>query len=323
MEPKFEKKFNLLGEASRRFGQHRSGWNFVVSCLQSLHSDSGIKLETFIEKKFVFGGEEGEAFKNFKAHDTPWIGIAHIPNNIPFIMDTNFTAEKYKDTNLWRSSFGNCVGLFATSKYLARDLGRMLKIDVDGFLHPTSLDCELFSIKKYTATDVKKVVQIGVYGRKTTSIFQLDINRLKHQKLVVGIRSPNAYLMLLTESYLYDIPLESGNVEILGYLTNGEYDKLLSESIALVDFYDSSANNAIIECMARATPIIAKRHAASIEYLGANYPMFFDHIDEVSDDFLDIDRVFMTHKYLLKRRNLISGEHFLDSIVNSRIYSRI
>ena len=38
------------------------------------------------------------------------------------------------------------------------------------------------------------------------------------------------------------------------HLTDAEYDQTLAENIAFIRLYDASANNTVVECIARATP---------------------------------------------------------------------
>ena len=65
--------------------------------------------------------------------------------------------------------------------------------------------------------------------------------------------------MLQKEKEIYNIEIEQkyiDNTETSSSLSNEDYDILLSENIVFLDLYDSSANNAVIECIARATPLL-------------------------------------------------------------------
>ena len=71
------------------------------------------------------------------------------------------------------------------------------------------------------------------------------------------------------------------SVQIHNYLENDNYLDLLVSNIIFCDYIDCSASNTIVECIATCTPIILNRHPAIIEYLGDEYPLYFDKIYDV------------------------------------------
>jgi hypothetical protein len=50
----------------------------------------------------------------------------------------------------------------------------------------------------------------------------------------------------------------------------------------ILSLVDASTNNAVIECIARATPLLVNPHPAVIEYFGADYPTYNESIDDVA-----------------------------------------
>lgn len=50
--------------------------------------------------------------------------------------------------------------------------------------------------------------------------------------------------------------------------------------------FNSSANNTILECIARNTPIIVRTNPAIVEYLGENYPLYFESLNDLNKLFL-------------------------------------
>lgn len=59
------------------------------------------------------------------------------------------------------------------------------------------------------------------------------------------------------------------NTQAQSRLSNEAYDRLLTENIGFVALHDASANNTVIECIARATPLLVNPLPAVVEYLGA------------------------------------------------------
>ena len=97
-------------------------------------------------------------------------------------------------------------------------------------------------------------------------------------------------------------------------VTPERYDALLSENVVAIELFDASANNIVIECIARNTPILVNRHPAVVEYLGQGYPLYFSDPAQVPD-MLAADRVFEAHEYLVNLdKTWLSGADFRDSI---------
>ena len=69
------------------------------------------------------------------------------------------------------------------------------------------------------------------------------------------------------------------SVKIINKVDNNEYDKLLTSSIVFLDLVDCSASNTIIECIVRRVPVLVNRLPALEEYLGTDYPLFYDNFD--------------------------------------------
>lgn len=89
-------------------------------------------------------------------------------------------------------------------------------------------------------------------------------------------------------------------VTTIGTLNNMEYDTLLSKTVVFLHLEDASAVNTVIECIMRNTPIIVNKLPAIVEYLGDEYPLYYN-----GDNFNEVERFTITdinraHKYLAK-----------------------
>ena len=65
-----------------------------------------------------------------------------------------------------------------------------------------------------------------------------------------------------------------------------------------MDIHDSSANNTVLEAIAYKTPLIVKKHPAIIEYLGKDYPLYFEDPNELNNNFITDEKIIECHKYL-------------------------
>lgn len=114
------------------------------------------------------------------------------------------------------------------------------------------------------------------------------------------------------------------SVTKLEYLPNEEFDLLMSRYIVFVDFIECSAANTIVECMARGNPIIVNRFPAVEEYLGKDYPLFYDDINDV-EKILTIERITAAYNHMQQSiiKEKISSEKFYEDIINSSIIKNI
>jgi hypothetical protein len=154
----------------------------------------------------------------------------------------------------------------------------------------------------------------------------LDSGEYEKIRLMPNNKCKDTILRLTNiELDLYNITLSKkqiDSVKIIDHLENNDYDILLSKNIVFLDLYDTSANNAVIECIARGTPLLINKHPATIEYLGEEYPFYFDSLKEASDKLNDIDLIRDTHQYLttFDKRKQITIEYFKQQLKESEIY---
>jgi hypothetical protein len=87
--------------------------------------------------------------------------------------------------------------------------------------------------------------------------------------------------------------------------------------------YDSSANNAIIESIARATPVLTNPLPAITEYLGSDYPLYFESLEEAAKKASDLGLIKEAHQYLLEcdTRKKLTPESFRKALRESEVYN--
>ena len=108
-------------------------------------------------------------------------------------------------------------------------------------------------------------------------------------------------------------------------VTNEEYDYLMSSSVVFLDLYDSSANNVVIECVASNTPILINKIDAVVEYLGEDYPLYFNDLNHAVQLLSNTNNIIKAHTYLKQMdKRWLSGHLFARSLVKSlsRIVSK-
>ena len=133
---------------------------------------------------------------------------------------------------------------------------------------------------------------------------------------------------LLERELTLEGPLEArfaDNTREVQHLTDAEYDQLLAENLAFIRLYDASANNTVVECIARATPLLVNPLPAVVEYLGPNYPFYFKSLAEAADKAMDLGLIERTHEYLRScdTRPQLTAARFRDAFIQSEVYRRL
>ena len=90
------------------------------------------------------------------------------------------------------------------------------------------------------------------------------------------------------------------SVKMIENVNDAEYDRLLSENVVFINLVDASAVNTVIECIVRRTPLIVNRLPAVEEYLGRDYPLFYNTLAQAQDLLNNLDALKAGHTYLLE-----------------------
>lgn len=107
---------------------------------------------------------------------------------------------------------------------------------------------------------------------------------------------------------------DRGSVAEMPRLTDEQYDRILSESFVMTELYGASGSNVVVECIARGTPLLINRLPAVEEYLGADYPLYFDSIEHAAE-LARSEKVFDAHEHLRRvSMTALGAKDFCESI---------
>ena len=95
--------------------------------------------------------------------------------------------------------------------------------------------------------------------------------------------------------------------------TYEEYDSFLEKNIVFIDLIDSAANNTVLECIVRNTPILLNRTAGAVEYLGEDYPLYFNSLADVTS-LVSRENIERAHVYL---KNLDKSRFTMKTFVKN------
>lgn len=307
-------KFNLSKITS--FAQHRSGWSYAMENLRLYHSNAGIFIDDFIEKTFSW--DLNLYYLNSNSNNIPytfpWIGILHNPPNVPQWFYHNHHPTSILNRDIFKQSLKKCKCLVVLSDYLAGWLRQRVSVPVVSVRHPTELATKQWDYYKFLKGE-KRIVQLGYWLRDFDSICRISAPNGYKKYLMPSDRGTYDMLVKHMEANspysCYEVKNKWANTQILDRLSNIEFDDILSSSIIYLNLYDSSANNAIIECIARSTPIIVNKIPAVVEYLGPDYPLYFSGESEVASLLFNNKLIYDAHNYLkFMDKHWLSGAFF-------------
>jgi hypothetical protein len=315
-----EKKLNL-GFTELQYGHHRNSFGSLVESLRPLHlGGGGIKFLPFIERYFNWGLSDHEARSNDpRPIDKPWVGIIHVPFDSPKWFAGTQRPEDIFETDLWKDSLPHCRGLICLSEDLQADLNVCYPgLPTLAVKHPTDLKASRFDFREYMRKP--RVVQAGDWLRQLQAIYR--IKAPGHRKLMLRKRTS-------IKSMKREIQ-EMGNfvdksVSVKDFVSNEEYDEILSSSVVLCLLYATAANNLVLECIARHTPIIINPLPSVVEYLGEEYPLYASNVEMADLLLSDQNRILAASEYLRGRTDAVDFSYrgFRKGIANSSFYERL
>ncbi len=315
-------KINVKSQLKVLYGMHRSGWVYALHSIKKLHNRRGVYFDSFIERTFYWNPD------GIKPHLEPWVGVIHVPPNIPRWFQYEQSNERIFKTPAWKASLPFCRGLFTLSCYHKKYLERKVEVPVNSLFFATETPKIQWTWERFISNPQKKIVQIGWWLRKLHTIFQLETSKYDKVFLNAEHKLPDGLLLkerkILEKEGTFATSMYQ-TAKSVPYLNNRDYDKWLSENLVIANLYDTSANNLIAECMVRNTPILINRLPAVEEYLGGDYPLYFASLEEAARKAEDLDLIYEGHRYLTNHpvKEKLSGESFLKSLMESEIYKSL
>jgi hypothetical protein len=314
--------FDIGKQYTYNFGKHRAGWYFVLENIynNTIPKKGSIYLDTWIESTFIWGKNKDK--DNF-TYNYPWIGILHNPINIPKWFNYNQSLYTLCKKDNFIKSLQYCKKIYVLSKYLADKLknNKVIKkynIKVDYFYHPSEIPNIKFNFEKFIKNKEKKILQIGWWLRELHMIYILPVIKNYTKHILCCGRDRFKYFLNREKKFINKkINYFRSNVNYMTFINNSKYDELLSCNIIFLYLYDTSANNIVIECISRNTPILVNKVGGIVEYLGEEYPFYYNTIEEACDKLINYDLIKKTHEYLKTNKKIndqINMTNFINNI---------
>lgn len=279
------------------WSHHQSGWKAAVEALKSLESSDGIVLITAVEvflRNRLISRREAEYFHPIQEK---WVGFVHNTPHHPegfnalYGPDYNICLENLRQHQSWIEAAPYCEGLFVMSNYAKNFLESTgINTPIEAVRHPIKQVPEDKHFRPLEL-DLSELVVSGHWLRDWGAVFKMG------ERHPVVVLKSNAANYVNIEGFGRVFRPEA-NVKFLSYVSNQNYDKLFETKVFFLPLFDSSVNNVILECMVRNTPLLTNRHPATEEYLGKNYPLFYDNMEDAHAAISDRNRILAAHEHL-------------------------
>lgn len=289
---------------------HRSGWPFALHSVKPLFDDSAnIVFDDFLEKTIC---NQRNGLNNY-VHKQPWVGFCHYPYDTPEWYETEHLRDLPKHAS-WSESIAKLKLCITLGKNLSDWIKENWNVPCTCIKHPTEVPQNKWTISKFINNRKPLILQVGWYLRNTYAIFQLDAPS-NYTKAWLRSRRPIAERNhIKCKKYYLKNSSFIGKVEQIEPVDNNNYDDLLAKNIVFIELLTSVANNTIIECIARNTPILVNRLPGPEFYLGTDYPLFYDNIKDIKN-LISMENIVQAHEYLVSLdKTWIKGEVFRHKI---------
>lgn len=317
------------------YGLHYCGWKYVINQFLQNYSEtpnnytSKLFFDEWIEKLLIWGDKKENNMLVNKIHKKNHKIITFL-HNPPFTKWHNSTYA----LNIHESIIYNDEH---TNTNLFKKLEQSKLTENIQYLYTLTCDHKEYLYNMYPNMRSKLLSishPIELTGKEKTFDFTLFVQTkqiyhigwwLRNFKSFINFKLPNEFnkTILIKKGFEEDWNTLSNrfdisDITIIKELSNRDYEQIFVNSCMYLDLEDTTANNVILECIKFNTPIIVRKIPALIEYLGINYPLYFENEKDLnmlkSNDYL-CSRIQETTLYLQNMdKSHISCETFNNKI---------
>lgn len=266
------------------------GWYHLERILDDSlpRGDHGVDLDCFLDC-YVWSPKT-------PPHTRPWIGIIHASDS-----GHNLTLSRVISVPNVAKSLRYCVALVTLSRHAKECLEKLVDVPVFNTHHPKRTTA-FFDMGAYFSRPTLR--HAGFHARNIKVFEDFETSLAK----VINIRAGSG----TRKEIEYEVGLKD----------NDEYIKKLCSSVGFCYLNGASANNSVLEHIVSNTPIVVNRLPSVEEYIGADYPMYYEKIYKKPDEFL-LDERFIreTSEYLKERSKLsiFSEQNFVKFFKENKI----
>lgn len=282
---------------------HRYGWLYVIQEISSL--ETKYLCVDYIDRVF------GWNCKNYII-DNEWFGFWHNPPNIPLWLDYNYTPSYIIKNQIFKKNSKKCKFIIVFSNYLKKYLENKSEIPIYNLYHPIPYVNIKWSYNLWLKK--KQFILVGWWLRKCCLFFSIrvpkDWNKIWLYSDFYAFKYFRKEYKELYNGFILDIPK-------LSCLSKKDYDLCLISSIGFLFVYDTSVNNTLLEFIAYGTPFICNKHPSFVEYLGNDYPLYAENLNDINNIILNIEKNIIQLEKVSEYLITISNKYNIETFKNN------
>lgn len=307
------------------------GWNHACSIFKEEPS-AELNLDTFFEASFGWMNNLEYISRCHKKYPKEnFISFIHNPFNTykyQALMKVS-SVKPYPECILDLLS-QHCKGLFFLSKsecvkYQDFFQSQGLNIHMQSLYYPMQNFRNRFCMNKFLTNKHKLLIQSGMHLRKVSTPFLIapsfSNTSVRLAQIPWGHRNQESLNFEIKE---YNLNTKHFHlVETLPQISRENYLKLYESNLFLFDAHDTAACTLVLDCILACTPLIARRLPTNEEYLGKDYPLFFDSTAQIYDLATNFAKIQEAHEFLCnKNKTHLTLDYFKKSFESSFIFNQ-
>jgi len=266
-------------------GHHFMGWNWVRDevCHHFRHTTPRVLLDMFVERSFFWHPDPAQ--QDF-VHGQPWIGFVHTtPHHSPAFDHKGQNLDALLAEPRFANSLDSCRALIVLSQDNQHYLkGRLTEagrhISLFRLFHPNvpmpepSEPCAV----DLGSADAPKTFHVGWHLRSFSAFAKLRLPR-DRKVLLIPKNLPADYFLrevVDKELLLAGLGRAEEHFGAMYSASQSDYAHILRRGIIFNHYLQPSGSNLISECISARSRLVINRHPAFEEYLGPDYPLFYD-----------------------------------------------
>lgn len=218
--------------------------------------------------------------------------------------------EKILSSKTWKHNQKFFLGGFVFSKNQQAYLeSKKISRPIQRVIHPTPIKVKKWNLKSFLKNPT--FLHVGVHCRNIDFFLAVAKRRRQQEKYVLLSAKERNYATYLTQYQWLGAKIQTR-------LNKKEYNKALTSSVVFINLFDAAANNTVLECIARGTPILINNVGGVEDYLGKAYPLYYSsrkHAEQIINKLKrDPNILSRASAYLLKRRYRFLTQRFLQDV---------
>lgn len=289
----------LVGE-----GVHRSGWPWVMS--HFVNEPNCPRLDDFVDCTYTYRKIPGQWPVD------PWVGIFHHPVHVhsPLVHDKTHelrNLDKVPEFLEAKKTLKLAIGL---CEEVAQELRDWLKVPAISIKHPSDTNVPQWE------PGTRKIFQCGFFLRDTRAIYRMPrVDGWEYSRSKPC--GPKSWMLARDMRLKQRNPTKERHAAVRDIPRMGaqQYDRVMSRGVVLTHLLGAAANNVVVECLARCTPLLVNRMPAVEEYLGPKYPFFYRDLNHAAELIRDERAVLGCHEYMKSLdRRFLDGRKFAEQV---------